>query len=660
MKKSIITKILLCLIIVVLVFSIVACSKPQVTPNEKDDPTDTPEETVNYVTTAKLVQVLNGVDHYFTTVESIDGELHCDLNLAFKFNDIEFTANVKANIYPITDTEETFDECLDNEVAIQIVNVTDSTDINIYLKNGEILLDQGLTANSGKSMFSRLDGVGLSRMLSEAVSYIDVEELSLDSMITDINKLATIVDGAIRTTELLTYVETPEKLTINIQTAGIGDLLNDEAIMDLINGDGEESIIDKYKDVLNFAFDTLFGISLDDLQAGGTIDAGKIPTITLAIDKKTVTESTFDVEGIQFTYVGDLNGIDGDETLSLGVNGTIDNDTAVDCDLPASTTAFEEGYIEATVSLDLGLKDLGLVATVFVDPNFDGLNEGIFPTGYVTVVDNSANELGVIDALFDGSYIYFDIAGMFDMLGIDSLTQDQIENYEIESLESLPTCYKIDIAGMFANDEEVEEPQYSSEDEGTPPPFVLTQDWLTVTLGKAGEFIKFLNDVIENESITIDVATVLDFVDGYLYIPEQEDVNGVWVASDEKYGAEEIAADLNQLISQEMIYAITGLNKGFDELIADDNDDVKLYIGFLGENQLGLQANLKDGNNTIVDVSLEFNIVDEETYEEGLFTAGDFEGAVDLFDMESNNMDNLMISLDIFLNAYLEYNQIAE
>ena len=193
--------------------------------------------------------------------------------------------------------------------------------------------------------------------------------------------------------------------------------------------------------------------------------------------------------------------------MRVEISAFVDNDTDVSINFP-NFASYKEAALKASVTIDLGLKDIYLKADIFADPDFT--SDSIRPTAYLKAYDQDDNEIADLDAVYDGEKLYFDIAGLYDLVGL-------------EAPENENTMYYVEYKFFDNSDEPGDptpvDPQPDEDEEESEPsylPFELSGDFLGQLVGKITDIIDLLKDTVSNKALSIDVDTALKLVDGFL------------------------------------------------------------------------------------------------------------------------------------------------
>lgn len=647
MKKGIITKIIFILLIVFMVASFAACGGKTPPPDEKPPEIITPvEKADNIATLDDVLSIVGGLQNLATGFDSIDDEMHFDISLSLMYEQDQYSIQVQGNIYNV-------DNFMDNELAIYVKDSKGIKVLDAFLKGDIIYLDQKVTATNGRTKFSNLGGLGISKALSAFPAYLSGKDLKLASKLDGVDEalasMSTFLDIVFEM-EVLLYEETDDAYILSLDASAIGELI--PIIADFMKPDPKKPVDEDAMDlqgVLDFALQLLFGEKNPDKIVD--VAAADMPTIEIRALKKGGTASDKkSVSGIVIFFEGKLDTDENaaKETIQLGINiAALDNDEPVAITFPA-LSGFVEGALKASLTLDLGMKDLFLKADIFADPNF--LNtEGEVTTAYLKAIDKEGNNIADLDAEYDGEFLYFDLAGLYTMMNI--------------AIDETNTMYKVPFA-FFAKADPL---MPTNADAPVVPtasvfPFELTKDLLGFIIGKIDVLFNILKDTAVNKSLALDANMLLNLTNGILVKTGTTttygrtdmigDLEG-WIAQfAEGYVAEtEYTATEITDFAKSVVFEITGVDATVANLInAAGQNNVYLAIGLV-EDALGLEIDLTKGTGTsvqnVVKLSIELDVVPLTVFDR---PEKNYEGALDL--MEKDNQTYILDELVVLLDAY--------
>jgi hypothetical protein len=565
-------------------------------------------------------------------VELIENEMHIDATIALRFEDMDYKVRVQADIYG--------DEPAENQAAIILKGSEDEKLLEAYLKDGVIYLNQKLTATKGATKFTKLEGLEINEMLSKIPQALSDADLKLADLI---DKLSTTLAGLGVVNDFIaeafTYEVTDNEYILGVNAEGLGSLVG--GLLPVVAKDG----FGEFQDLVDFGIDFLFGVTLDELiDEDSDIDTSKFPTIKIS-----ALREGDKVNGLKIYYKGDLDkDTPAQEELEIGIMANVDDDAVLTGDHAIAFPNFsnyEEGALKASLTIDLGAKDLYLKADILADPDFSVVDgEKSRPTAYLAAYNSEGEKIADLDALYDGYTLYFDLEGLYEVVGI-------------EPAEGVSTQYKVDF-DFFAEAVEDDDDDGDGDDTqptepGTPLPFKITPNLLTTILGKLPAIIDLVKDTVLTQELALNVNQVLTLIDGVLVVNDEE---GKTI-----YGKENIIADLNELLAkfaadydeeetysdeqlsdlaQSVIFEFSGVDVSVADIVnatKSSANNVYVTLGLL-EDALGIELDITKGTSTgVLNVKVELDIVKASDYKyTETSEAKDYDEAIDL-----NSEDNI-------------------
>lgn len=492
MKKNLLIKIVLALLIVLLAFSVVACGGKKA----PDDDPKTPGTTDKAVKMADIADFLGRFAPLADQIDLIENEMHFDIALALKYDEMQYSVQLKGDIYGETPAN--------NQLAIIMRDdalASGNVKLEAYLKEGVIYLNQKLTSTQGATKFSKLDALEINKNLSKLPGMLNDLGLGLGGTIEDLQEtvegLGLLADGILKEYKALTIKEETDSYVLGIDPAGLGGLL--VGLVDVIAKDGFGDM----QGLVDFALDFVFGV--DSIDALATAEADNFPTIEISALKEE-NKTGANANGLKIYYEGDLDkATTKKEVLEIGIIANVDNDGVLPGTKGISFPNFDnykEGVLKASLTIDLGVKDLYLKADVFADPDFT--NKQTNPTAYLAAYNKLGTKIADLDALYDGEWLYFDLAGLYAMLDVDA--------------PATGTQYKIAFDFPPTN-EVVTPPETAAEDEADDEfelPFKLNPNFLMVMLGNIGELVDIVKDAALEQELSLSISHILTLAEGAL------------------------------------------------------------------------------------------------------------------------------------------------
>ncbi len=509
MKKNLFIKIILVLLVVLLAFSVFACGKNP----PKDDYID-PSVTEKDMKMEDISNFLGKFAPLAKQIDLIEDEIHFDLALSLKYQAMQYSVQLQGDIYG--------DAPASNKMAIIVRDdalASDNIKLAAYLKDGDIYLNQKITSTAGATKFSKLDALELNNNLSKLPGMLNEMGLGVEGIISNLQTvlldLGQLADGILKENKALSITEETGTYTLSIIPEGLGGLITSIVPTFFKNGFGE------LQGLIDFALDFIFGV--DSIEKLETAKVANFPTIQI-VALKEKNEANANANGLKIYYKGDLDKTtSAQEELEIGILANVDNDAVLPGTKAISFpdfTNYKEGVLKASLTIDLGVKDIYLKADVFADPDF--ADKQTNPTAYLAAYDKEGDKIDDLDAFYDGEFLYFDLAGLYTIL-------------EVTPDAAIGTQYKI--AFDFPPTNEVVAPQTAAgeevvEDEAELP-FKFNPNFLTVMLGKIDTLIDIFKDVALEQKLSISVSDIMDLVDGMLVVnsPSVYIVDGVKITA---------------------------------------------------------------------------------------------------------------------------------
>ncbi len=630
MKKNLFIKIIMALLVVLLAFAVVACG-PKKGGDEDGENGGGKKTETDGATMEDIAGLLAKFKPLLQQVELIENEMHIDATIALRFEDMDYKVRVQADIYG--------DEPAENQAAIILKGSEDEKLLEAYLKDGVIYLNQKLTATKGATKFTKLEGLEINEMLSKIPQALSDADLKLADLI---DKLSTSLAGLEFVNDLIaeafTYEVTDNEYILGVNAEGLGSLVG--GLLPVVAKDG----FGEFQDLVDFGIDFLFGVTLDELiDEDSNIDTSKFPTIKIS-----ALREGDKVNGLKIYYKGDLDkDTPAQEELEIGIMANVDDDAVLTGDHAIAFPNFsnyEEGALKASLTIDLGEKDLYLKADILADPDFSVVGgEKSRPTAYLAAYNSEGEKIADLDALYDGYTLYFDIAGLYEIVGLEPQGNTQ---YKVDFDFFAEAAPEEDDGDVDGDDTQTTEP-------GAPLPFKINPNLLTTILGKLPDVIDLVKDAILNKEIALNVNQVLTLINGVLVVNDEE---GKTI-----YGKENIIADLNELLAkfaadydeeetysdeqlsdlaQSVIFEFSGVDVSVADIVnatKSSANNVYVTLGLL-EDALGIELDITKGTSTgVLNVKVELDIVKASDYKyTETSEAKDYDEAIDL-----NSEDNI-------------------
>lgn len=601
MKRNILTKILLALMVVLLALSVVACKPKQ---NNTGDDKKKEETDPNIASTENIAELLDALVPLAQKFDAIENEMHADLELAIQYNDMSYLLRIQGDIYG--------ENPENNQAAVELKEREQTVDnvlLGVYLKENVIYLKQEATRSNNVAKFSNLDGLELSQNLSKLPGKLSGLDLNLADMLTGLKgSLEDIEDTAnsiLKKTKALKFFDNDDAYKLEIVSEGLGGAVT--ALVGLV----PDETLAKNEGILNLISNVLFGTTLDNIE---NAVVANLPELSINAKKAGNT-----ISGIEIEYAGEIDkDREGKENVRIAVDVDL-KDTSIGVEFP-SFTSYVEGALKASLNVDLGVKGIALEADVYADPTFkiiDGIKQN--PTAYVDakIVDNRGEEAISYDiyAEYDNETekLYFDIAALYDVLGADKPDTTVYTMGFSFFKRSAPENAAGDTTG--------------TDEESSSMPFAITKNLLPVLLGKLESIMTTLEDVVTDDGLVITVSQILDIAEGILVIPDTN--------PEQPYGKEAMIEDLNELLAKyasdeflaenteatdaekaaSVIKEITGLEITISDIInATSNNEVSVALDKI-EDALGIDLGLKAGNDSVLDLSIEIDIIAGAEYD---------------------------------------------
>ncbi len=395
-------------------------------------------------------------------------------------------------------------------------------------------------------------------------------------------------------------------------------------------------------------------IDINELSQADPADFAKITlTFTKSIDM---------VTGFFLDYNGILDEEYGWADIGLGVNFEFENSTNGQINLLNDLEQYVEAAISVTFTIDIGLKDLFLQAQVFINPSCPN---GLI-AAYIVGVDQHGNEIANLDAYYDGERLWFDLAGLYDLLGVDRSEINTMYYVEIDFSD----LFLLSGSNQFGED--FEDDEFDGWDTGVPDPYspsgLRGNDSLTL--------IKIFVDMIYNKELRLDIVTIVDLIYGAQIdspygqqdmveelISYYEDVLSKLV-SDEYISQNPDATNAEK--AQSVIYELTRLDLSVADIIqaqVGDNGNLQFVIKRLENTWCYVFSIYSGEGETLINISMEIEIIPLLEYENNM-PDKDYNGAIDLhseYDPDNpQNSYNLYYEYDYELNVYIRRSVLSD
>lgn len=663
MKKKTLLKVFIGIIAVLLIFSLAACGGKDKDKKGKGKVTDN-DTPSNSIKVEDLAQILGKVDVLLEGLYAVDDELHADLELALTLNDQTYSVFLKADIFAnpaeYSQTKARVALAKAGYSAPLLDVMFDGSTDTVYLWTNLTTAEAGRANATGqKAKFSSVKNLEISKLLAgipAAVKGIvttkDNTALSVSGLLTMLEDLnfgsegeAGMIDGILEQAQAITFEDTGSAYKLGLQTPKIGELVTG---LSGFLGD----IIAKNQELVDGVCNLLFGVPFAQIA-----DAQTFPELEIVIGKNATT-----ITGLTLNYKGNLDDNQNDqEELGIDVKinklsatGAVDNINKFGNKFELISGNYAEAAAKVTLDLVADGKNLGIRVEAIANPLFGkaisgGGIENDEPVAYLRVLNTKVTPNTVIDnidakyVVEDGEgYLYFDFSGAYDFLGADAPENGAI--------------YKLPFT-FFAEEEPSDQPpQAAPEAPEAPaaPKFVATSDIVGFVLGKINTILNFVNGVVDNKQIGVDVPFILNVIDGLFYEPKL--VDGNYVPGDKKFTAanwtalfEELLAPLSDLTgeavtdaekAQDIINKFTGFDVSVAQIFAG-NDDSNLVSALIGIFKTGFgidvavsyKATAGAAAQSVISASVKIDfITDFDTLAEDDFSAygKDYEGALDL------------------------------
>ena len=155
-------------------------------------------------------------------IDLVDDTLNADISLAIEMGDTQYVLNVKGNIYEQTPEK--------NQALVELKN-EDGVVLGVYLKDGEVYLNQEFTRSTPYAKFSRLDGTEFNKELSKLPGIIKDLDLNLEDALgelrnSDIADLLELLDMILEDNPFLTYKKEGDTHTLKIVSEELGKAIS--------------------------------------------------------------------------------------------------------------------------------------------------------------------------------------------------------------------------------------------------------------------------------------------------------------------------------------------------------------------------------------------------------------------------------------------------
>lgn len=684
MKKKILFKILLGILAVLLVASLAACGKKDPPKVDPGDGGDNKTEDPNLFKFSKLETLVDDamwlVDEFLAT----EDQLSANLAIEVKLNDKEYQLLVAANLYA---TEAKYKDTVAN---IVLKEKGGDVILGVYYDGGDdaLYIMETLTAKDTitRTLVPNIERLELSKLLGKIPTAIYDIKVNTKAKDTDPDNWVKLtkkhvtdaIDGILETLKFSGLME-PLLQNMGVLKFEISDTAAElklvpesvgALIVELLGEGGmlEGAIPENFAGIIDTIANLIFG-STNGLAGLG--DVTDFPAISI-----NATMNSGKLTGISLSYKGDLDGNDVQDELVLSLKAeAFSAKTAISASTVqnlSGTTLTKSQYTEKVVKVSLDAvaagKGLDLTVDAYLNPKF-GLSSASDtnpnPTAYLVVTDNDSKASINVSALYDGEFLYFDLAGAFERLGVDAT--------------GMQTQYKI----PFQIYDTTVAPSSADGDKAKPEEDIIgfTGDFMGAILGKMGTLFDMVKDTITNGELSISVPKILDLISGMVTIEEWdaeakkhlaeramkaadwitliEDTLAGWSSledtADKKYTNAEKAADV--------IEAFTGYNVTVANLInatAGGNNELSLNAGLM-KDALGLVLSILYNNpngtkgEEVITLGLSISLVDMATFETG-YTAAKAIDYSDALDLESEGLEGNVYYVDEAGTKYAEQN----
>lgn len=617
MKKQTLFKILLGILAVIMVLAFAAC-KPK-TP--EDDPEDKPAvDSPDAFKFSKVETMMKEAEYLVDSFFAVDKELHADLVLTLNAGAKTYDIYVAANIV-VDDKTKT-----DARIVLAETGVV-KADIYYDGKNDDLYIYEKLSKSTGNyAMFTDLDKVKIYELLWKIPTELNklttgesMEKFDYAKLKADIKGgfgLGPIIEGVVNQLKVVEIITTASSYTVKINPKEINTLLETPAISELVSSmlAGKEEILDTIAEIVLGSANGMDGLK----------DVVNFPEISIVIGK-----ASDKVNSIGLKYVGDLlktgksNQAYGltikvnsfSAATAVTANGTLGNSNGSNI---RQTCAEYVSVVKLTADIKIPEKGIDLTIEALANPDFK-----TDPTALLRVYDNKISGtdklLANVNAIYDGEYLYFDLAGAFQKLD---------PNF---NLTTVNTKYKIAYTffppapASAANADPVEEEH--------PDKIVLTSDLITVIIGKVGTIMGILGGIVETESINLSIDTVLSLVDGLLYDSIWDDAEGKYVDTKITTNGwikkiEDLLAPLSNLTegtnavkAQDVIKTFTGLDVSVSTLVKSSGASAANLLIEILDDALGFGISVKYNASPVASIKFQLSTILLEDYEDYLAAA---------------------------------------
>lgn len=375
-KSSLLTKIMLSLVLVALVFALVACNG-----NKEPDKPDTPPDNTEKTLAEQVVEIIQGVNPILKVVNDTksDGTLGADLSLSVKYdisgnsNDLALAVKANANA---------------TNPAAQISFKQKAQEwVNVTVNDGKVYLVQPLTA---VNTANKTDGIQAD-IAALAPAVTDIMEMAMD--VIDGMEIALPADLATSIGEMLSgdFASGITKL-INIETTTSGYKV-------VLGSEIMEALQSLLPMMLKGTVTNLVGESLATKIMDAVVTfLGQKPELSIEINLKNNA-----ISGLAIGYK--LVTETGTDTASLNLDFSLSNERVSITNPTVGNNALNIGAVA-----ELAQKDLKAEAEVYGVADFsEDLKNLVFATAKI----NGAESKGY----FNGQTVYFDTNAVYEGLG---------------------------------------------------------------------------------------------------------------------------------------------------------------------------------------------------------------------------------------------------